>query len=38
LVTNRTHFWHVLGPGLLFSGAAVGISQLVQATRAGALF
>ena len=25
-----------LGPGLLFAGAAVGVSHLVQATRAGA--
>ena len=27
-----------LGPGLLFAGAAVGVSHLVQATRAGADF
>jgi Mn2+/Fe2+ NRAMP family transporter len=27
-----------LGPGLLFSGAAIGVSHLVQATRAGANF
>lgn len=26
----------VLGPGLLFAGAAIGVSHLVQATRAGA--
>jgi Mn2+/Fe2+ NRAMP family transporter len=26
------------GPGLLFAGAAVGVSHLVQSTRAGALF
>jgi len=25
-----------LGPGLLFAGAAVGVSHLVQSTRAGA--
>src|SRR5690606_3064481 len=27
-----------LGPGLLFAGAAVGVSHLVQSTRAGASF
>lgn len=27
-----------LGPGLLFSGAAIGVSHLVQSTRAGADF
>lgn len=27
-----------LGPGLLYAGAAVGVSHLVQATRAGALY
>jgi len=27
-----------LGPGLLFAGAAVGVSHLVQSTRAGADF
>ncbi len=25
----------VLGPGLLYAGAAVGVSHLVQSTRAG---
>ena len=25
-----------LGPGLLFAGAAIGVSHLVQSTRAGA--
>ena len=28
----------VIGPGLLFAGAAIGVSHLVQATRAGALY
>ena len=28
----------VLGPGLLYAGAAVGVSHLVQSTRAGAGF
>lgn len=27
-----------LGPGLLYAGAAIGVSHLVQSTRAGALF
>jgi len=35
--SERT-FWKVLGPGLLFAGAAVGVSHLVQSTRAGAVF
>ncbi|MFT7622760.1 MAG: Mn2+/Fe2+ NRAMP family transporter [Myxococcota bacterium] len=29
-------FFRALGPGLLFAGAAVGVSHLVQSTRAGA--
>ncbi|MEM9068554.1 MAG: divalent metal cation transporter [Myxococcota bacterium] len=28
--------WRAIGPGILFAGAAVGVSHLVQATRAGA--
>jgi len=31
-------FWGAFGPGLLFAGAAVGVSHLVQSTRAGASF
>ncbi len=31
-------FSKALGPGLLFAGAAVGVSHLVQCTRAGAMF
>ncbi|WP_262482115.1 hypothetical protein [Aquimarina agarilytica] len=27
-----------LGPGLIFAGAAIGVSHLVQATKAGATF
>ena len=27
-----------LGPGLLFAGAAIGVSHLVQSTRAGATY
>lgn len=32
------HFLKKLGPGLLFAGAAIGVSHLVQSTRAGADF
>jgi Mn2+/Fe2+ NRAMP family transporter len=35
--TTRS-FWAAFGPGLLFAGAAVGVSHLVQSTRAGASF
>jgi len=31
-------FWRAFGPGLLFAGAAIGVSHLVQSTRAGALY
>ncbi len=39
--TDRTssrlsYYLQLLGPGLLFAGAAVGVSHLVQSTRAGA--
>ncbi|MCA9576468.1 MAG: hypothetical protein R3B40_26355 [Polyangiales bacterium] len=34
-LTMRT-FFRALGPGILFAGAAVGVSHLVQSTRAGA--
>ncbi len=27
-----------VGPGILFAGAAIGVSHLVQATRAGAAY
>ena len=29
-------FWKCFGPGLLFAGTAIGVSHLVQSTRAGA--
>lgn len=35
---KKTSFWKILGPGLLYAGAAVGVSHLVQSTRAGAMF
>lgn len=30
--------WKALGPGLLMAGAAIGVSHLVQSTRAGAVY
>ena len=33
-----TKFLQNLGPGLLFAGAAIGVSHLVQSTKAGANF
>lgn len=35
---KQRSFWSSFGPGLLFAGAAVGVSHLVQSTRAGAMF
>ncbi len=35
---NNRNMWRTLGPGVLFAGAAIGTSHLVQSTRAGALF
>jgi len=32
----RTRFWSSFGPGLLWAAAAIGVSHLVQSTRAGA--
>lgn len=35
----RTQDWlAALGPGILFAGAAIGVSHLVQSTRAGAVY
>ncbi|MBX3250331.1 MAG: divalent metal cation transporter [Myxococcales bacterium] len=34
----RPSFWNAFGPGVLFAGAAVGVSHLVQSTRAGASY
>ena len=31
-------WYKMLGPGLLYAGAAIGVSHLVQSTRAGAEF
>jgi Mn2+/Fe2+ NRAMP family transporter len=35
---SRQGFLKTLGPGLLFAGSAVGVSHLVQSTRAGAAY
>lgn len=32
------NFWQTFGPGILFAGAAIGTSHLVQSTRAGAVY
>lgn len=34
----QRHFSQALGPGLFFAAAAVGVSHLVQSTRAGAVY
>lgn len=34
---GRSGFWSAFGPGLLWAAAAIGISHLVQSTRAGAM-
>lgn len=36
MTRSDSGIWRALGPGLLFAGAAVGVSHLVQSTRAGA--
>ena len=38
MISNNKNWLHKLGPGLLFAGAAIGVSHLVQSTRAGADF
>lgn len=38
MTTKITSFLRSLGPGLLFAGASIGVSHLVQSTRAGADF
>ena len=37
-MADRGALWKTLGPGLLMAGAAVGVSHLVQSTRAGAVY
>ena len=38
MITQKFNWLKKLGPGLLFAGAAIGVSHLVQSTRAGADF
>ena len=38
LANKSNNFINVFGPGILFAGAAIGTSHLVQSTRAGASF
>ena len=35
-MAQNNSFWKALGPGILFAGTAIGVSHLVQSTRAGA--
>ncbi len=35
---SQRSFFKAFGPGLLFAGAAVGVSHLVMSTQAGALY
>jgi Mn2+/Fe2+ NRAMP family transporter len=37
-IAQQRNFLKALGPGLLWAGAAVGVSHIVQSTRAGASF
>ena len=37
-LNSRRPLLYVIGPGLLFAGSAVGVSHLVQSTRAGAMY
>ena len=36
--TKFQHFLKTVGPGILFASTAIGVSHLVQSTRAGANF
>ena len=38
MLVNIRRLYKILGPGILFAGAAIGVSHLVQSTRAGAEF
>ncbi len=37
MTTSTPSFWKSFGPGLLWAAAAIGVSHLVQSTRAGAM-
>ncbi len=34
----KRNFWKALGPGLIWAAAAIGVSHLIQSTRAGATY
>ena len=36
--TQKTSILKIIGPGILFAGSAVGVSHLVQSTRAGGMY
>ncbi|MCK4494044.1 MAG: hypothetical protein KAU26_08300, partial [Methylococcales bacterium] len=38
MTTIKKTFLSQLGPGLMYAGAAVGVSHLVQSTKAGGMF
>ncbi len=38
MISKKSNWLKKLGPGILFAGAAIGVSHLVQSTRAGADF
>ncbi len=38
MIHRIIHFFSTLGPGLLYAGAAVGVSHLVMSTKAGAMY
>lgn len=38
MINSSTAFFRSLGPGILFAATSVGVSHLVQSTRAGAAF
>ena len=37
-MSDRRTFLQALGPGIVFAAAAVGVSHIVQSTRAGAVY
>lgn len=36
--STTNEFWRAFGPGIIFAGSSVGVSHLVQSTRAGGLY
>jgi len=37
-INRESEFWRAFGPGIIFAGSCVGVSHLVQSTRAGGLY